>query len=99
MELSGINDAKACAGGAASGCVWTAIGLIPQSRALKIKATGKVGKAVLKYSDEIADLPASQIVNCHLKSFSGDTKVLMADGSAKPIADVKVGDLGEFSQS
>ncbi|MFI7026035.1 polymorphic toxin-type HINT domain-containing protein [Micromonospora sp. NPDC049900] len=90
LELSGYNDARACLGGEVSGCAWTAVGLIP---------VGK-GKGALKLGDELVDLaqashhnPLNQLIACGLKSFSGDTEVLMADGSTKPIRNIKVGDM------
>ncbi|MEN3611523.1 polymorphic toxin-type HINT domain-containing protein [Plantactinospora sp. ZYX-F-223] len=79
LELSGINDAKDCVAGSASGCIWTAIGLIPWG---KWKA--------LKGLDDVADAADLAKKAC---SFSGDTKILLADGSTKAIKDIKVGDL------
>ena len=54
------------------------------------------GRHALSWADEAAvggsryidDIPSSCLVN----SFDGDTPVLMADGSTKPISEVKVGD-------
>jgi len=40
-----------------------------------------------------ADEPNAEEAPCPEHSFSGGTRVLMADGAAEPIADVKVGDL------
>jgi hypothetical protein len=60
-----------------------------------------IGKAkALKLTDDLIELGeygskgalAERITSCMAKSFSGDTRVLMADGSAKPIKDIKVGD-------
>jgi RHS repeat-associated protein len=89
LSASGYTDAEQCLGGSASGCVWTVIGVMP------------LGKAkALKLTDEFIDLAEAgsksalgeRIASCAFKSFSGDTKVLMGDGSAKPIKDIKVGD-------
>ncbi|MEV0006125.1 RHS repeat-associated core domain-containing protein [Micromonospora sp. NPDC050980] len=75
-ELTGVNDAVDCAHGSASGCAWTVIGLIPIG---KLKGAGKVGEALLDGGKVLC-------------SFTPDTKVLMADGTAKPLSDIRVGD-------
>ena len=46
---------------------------------------GNRGKNAAKASDNVADV-------CRPNSFSGDTAVLMADGTHKPIKDVRLGD-------
>jgi hypothetical protein len=78
-ELSGYTDAKECLQGSAAGCAWTAVGLIPYG---KLKIAGKLGKL----GEVLVDTARAAC------SFSGDTRVLMANGSTKPIKDVKVGD-------
>jgi hypothetical protein len=56
--------------------VWTVLGLFPIS---KLRAAGRLGDLLLDGAR----------VAC---SFSGDTHVLLADGTTKPIQDVKPGD-------
>jgi hypothetical protein len=75
-DLVGITDAKECVGGSVSGCVWTALGIIPLG---KLKAAGRLGELLLD----------SARAAC---SFSGETHVLMADGTTKPISELKPGD-------
>ena len=75
-ELFGITDVEDCIGGSASSCAWAAANFAPAG-------LGKLAK--LKYADEAADAARA----C---SFTGDTLVLMADGSTKPIAEMEVGD-------
>lgn len=43
-------------------------------------------------ADRIGDAGESAAQTCEFKTFSGDTEVLMADGSTNAIAKVKVGD-------
>jgi RHS repeat-associated protein len=77
-ELLGTADAHRCfAKGNASGCVWLAIGLTP-AKVLKL------GRLFSK----LRWLPwASKAC-----SFSGDTLILMADGTTKPISQVRPGE-------
>ncbi|MBS2547276.1 hypothetical protein KGQ19_10360 [Catenulispora sp. NL8] len=72
-------------------------------------ALGQTGKPILRFSSlglqnpgqamnaffqaAVANASARAEPPCPEHSFSGSTKVLMADGSVKPIADVRVGDL------
>lgn len=76
-EMTGIPDAKRCFEGTVSGCAWTVVGFTPV-RVLKL---GKLAK----HADE-ADVAAKAC------SFTGETGVLMADGTRKPISKIKVGD-------
>lgn len=76
LDVSGITDAKECAGGKVGGCIWTAVGLIPIGRLKVVKAFVGGAKGVKAFC-----------------SFGADTKVLMADGGAKPISEVQVGDV------
>ncbi|WP_285685725.1 polymorphic toxin-type HINT domain-containing protein [Actinoplanes sp. NBRC 103695] len=95
-ELSGIADVRDCANGSVAGCIWTAIGVIPVvgkaavavkggKTALTALRAGRAGRAG-SGADTLEDLGSC------LRSFSGDTKVVMADGSTKPIKDIKVSD-------
>ncbi|WP_204014834.1 polymorphic toxin-type HINT domain-containing protein [Virgisporangium aurantiacum] len=80
LDIIGYTDAKECAGGKASGCVWTAIGLVPIN---KLKAGGKFGIALLKTAGAA----------CRMSSFVPGTLVKLADGTTKSIEDVVVGDV------
>ncbi|MFG3419142.1 polymorphic toxin-type HINT domain-containing protein [Micromonospora sp. NPDC048063] len=75
-DLLGITDAQNCWKGQISGCAWTVVGFVPVG---KLKAAGPIGKALLKGADAAC-------------SFGGETAVLMADGSTKPISEIRVGD-------
>lgn len=78
LELTGIPDAIDCAGGSGSACAWTIGGLLSGRLVPAVKTAWA--------ADKLFDVAR---VAC---SFSGDTAVLMADGSVKPIEDIKVGD-------
>ncbi|MEV7087134.1 polymorphic toxin-type HINT domain-containing protein [Streptomyces sp. NPDC093085] len=80
LEVIGVRDAQRCANGSVSGCVWTVVGLVP---------IGKIGKAakLLKQGDHVA---AARLGTCN--SFLPETEVLLADGTRKKIADIKIGD-------
>ena len=83
LELTGIADAKRCLEREAMGCVWAAVGFVPY-----------VGWAKrLKVLDNIAELGAVGRLGKAACSFSGETRVLMADGTTKAIKDIRVGDL------
>ena len=80
-ELLGRADAHRCfATGDASGCAWLAIGITPLKPAKLIKLP-----KILK-----ASRAAEAARFC---SFSGDTLVLMADGTTTPISQIQPGDL------
>lgn len=82
LELIGVRDAIRCAQGSVSGCVWTAAGLLP---------VGKIAKAVKLIKK--GDKEAARALSClDPNSFLPGTDVLMADGTAKDIEDLKVGD-------
>ncbi|MFC4851874.1 polymorphic toxin-type HINT domain-containing protein [Actinophytocola glycyrrhizae] len=81
-QLTPIPDAIGCAGGDGEACAWLAVGAIPGGR-------------VLRAADNMAD--AANAAHkaqraCGPNSFIPGTKVLMADGTTKPIEDIKVGD-------
>jgi hypothetical protein len=83
LDVIGVTDATECAQGSFSGCVWTAVGLIPG---------GKIAKAakLLKYVDDVGD--GRRLLGACMHSFDPDTPVLMADGTHKRIKDIKTGD-------
>ncbi len=76
-EQLGIKDAVDCVNGSMTACGWTALNI----------GGGVLGRA-LKTVDNVADLARSLDNFC---SFAADTKVVMADGSTKPIDEIKVG--------
>lgn len=107
-DFVGWNDLMGCMDADIASCAMLAIGITPWGKGLKaIKALGKVvdaGVALFKRQKAarktIADAKAAEAAAATVcpigggrKSFSGDTPVLMADGTHKPIEDVRVGDL------
>jgi hypothetical protein len=80
-EITGWADAKRCTKGDWLSCGWTALSFVPGGRAKGALAFGKLGKL-----DNAADAAR------YACSFRGDTRVVMADGSTKPIAKVRPGD-------
>jgi RHS repeat-associated protein len=81
-QLTPIPDAIDCAKGSGSACAWLAVGLVPGGKALKL-------------ADDVVDATKAARTGeraAKACSFSGDTEVLMADGTTKPIKDVQVGD-------
>ncbi|WP_229785766.1 RHS repeat-associated core domain-containing protein, partial [Promicromonospora citrea] len=92
-----IEDAVKCLNGDGFGCLWFAVGFIPLG--------GKGAKLLKKPVSEVVDTivtatrkkdaqAAANAANAGrgLCSFAGATLVLMADGTHKPIKDVKVSD-------
>jgi len=83
-DLIGITDINKClTDGDKGSCGWGAINFIP---------FGKLGK-LFKWGDEAADAGrgGDELAGAAC-SFSGATLVLMADGTTKPIEEIKVGD-------
>nr|WP_268987914.1 polymorphic toxin-type HINT domain-containing protein [Salinispora arenicola] len=78
FEFTSIPDAIDCAGGSGSACAWAIGGVLG----------GRLGPVVKSIRAADKAFGAARAA-C---SFSGDTAVLMADGSTKPIEDIKVGD-------
>jgi RHS repeat-associated protein len=80
-QLTPIPDAIGCAGGDGEACAWLAAGAIPGGR-------------VLRAADNMADAAkaAHKAQRTCPSSFVPGTQVLMADGTGKPIEDIKVGD-------
>ncbi|MGW9131972.1 polymorphic toxin-type HINT domain-containing protein [Streptomyces sp. NPDC055681] len=83
LELIGVRDAIACANGSVSGCLWTAVGLIPIGKVAKAAKLLKAGK----HADAV-----KLATTCARHSFVAGTEVTMADGAHKPIEKVEVGD-------
>jgi RHS repeat-associated protein len=84
-------DAEECLSsrGVGAACKWFLAGFIPgagvASRGIRLGL-----KLFGRHADDAADLARR---GCGTNSFTPDTPVLMADGTTKPIAAVKVGDL------
>ncbi|HET9141279.1 MAG TPA: RHS repeat-associated core domain-containing protein, partial [Actinophytocola sp.] len=89
-EMTAVADVVNCFTGKDS-CLWILANLVPPIKGVK----------ALKYADELAD-GAKVADNADSAksldeafgfcSFTGNTEVLMADGTHKPIAEVKIGD-------
>lgn len=82
-QMTPIPDAVDCLGNRDGGaCVGVAIGFIPGAR-------------VVRAVDNMADAAKASRAGagtCEVNSFVPGTKVLMADGTSKPIEDIQVGD-------
>ncbi len=83
-ELTGIPDAIDCVHGSVSGCVWTIVGFVPFGKLKGVAEGAGAGADLLEIATK------TERAFC---SFSGDTRVLMADGTTKPIAEVEPGDI------
>ncbi|AJE82750.1 RHS repeat-associated core domain protein [Streptomyces albus] len=82
LELIGYRDAVRCKNGSVSGCVWTALGVVPIG---KLSTVARAGKATERTAE------ASRLTSC-LHSFVEGTEVRLADGTSKAIEKVKKGD-------
>ncbi|MEU7804519.1 LamG-like jellyroll fold domain-containing protein [Micromonospora arborensis] len=92
------NDAIDCfTEGDPAACGWTALNVLPVGRA--VGAVGKGIKYGAKYAPKLlrggreAGGAACAAVAASGNSFTADTRVRMADGSTKPISEVRIGDL------
>jgi RHS repeat-associated protein len=83
--LIGYTDAVNCFGhGSISGCFFTALNIVGVAKGFK---AFEAARGV----DESAAITEATALACG-QSFTPETKVVMADGSTKPLDDVKVGD-------
>ncbi|WP_018800572.1 polymorphic toxin-type HINT domain-containing protein [Salinispora arenicola] len=82
--ITGIDDVRQCYRLEWGGCAWLAAGFIPYGLGRLAKGVYVTGKA--------AKAAKAGTACVKMKSFTGDTEVLMGDGATKPIEDVKVGD-------
>ncbi|WP_242540887.1 polymorphic toxin-type HINT domain-containing protein [Streptomyces albidoflavus] len=82
-DVLGITDAKECVKGSVGGCLWTIANFVPVG---KLKALKGGLRAGIKGGDDLAAI----VKGC--KCFLAGTLVQMADGSAQPIEDLKLGD-------
>ncbi|MET8042518.1 polymorphic toxin-type HINT domain-containing protein [Micromonospora sp. NPDC005215] len=86
LELSGVADAKRCLDGSAMGCFWASVSFAGYAKtAAELRLAAKAGRT----ADEAR---VAGEIGSSCKSFGGETRVLMADGTAIPIKDVKAGD-------
>jgi hypothetical protein len=97
VEFLGINDIKNCFGeGDVGACISMVVNVIPWSKLFRLGellgAVKKAWNAVTSFRGQ--QKRANKIIDAveNACSFSGDTEVLMADGTRKPISDVEPGD-------
>ncbi|MFG2944881.1 RICIN domain-containing protein [Streptomyces adustus] len=69
----------------------TGVGIRDAFRALK--AIEGVDAAAVAEIEKVVDTYEEAMASCEVNSFPGGTQVLMADGTLRPILDVRVGDL------
>jgi RHS repeat-associated protein len=87
-EVSGYNDARDCImHGDVGACVNTALNVMPMGRGLSMAGkAARLGGHLAEDAHDVAKV-------CRLHSFDPATRVLMANGRTKAIADVRIGDL------
>lgn len=89
-----VFDPSSCNGESAAACTFEVVTLIPLVKPLKYADEGyAVAKSIKKGRTKTKDAAKTAGKTCKFNSFTADTPVLMADGSKKPIKDVKLGDL------
>ncbi|HCU51627.1 MAG TPA: hypothetical protein DGG94_17805, partial [Micromonosporaceae bacterium] len=100
-EFLGIDDIKGCFGdGDLGACIAMVINVIPWTKLFRVgklvSAVKKAWNAVTsfrdkqKWADDVVNAVDTAVKRCH--SFRPDTTVRMADGTARPIGDIKLGD-------
>ncbi len=88
VTLIGYHDFVRCRHGDAQSCAWAAVGVLPVGRAARVIKGGR-DLAVVGRAEHDIDR-AEEL--CRANSFTGETKVLLANGKQKPISKVRVGD-------
>ncbi|MFF3982282.1 DddA-like double-stranded DNA deaminase toxin [Streptomyces sp. NPDC001828] len=90
-ELTGLNDIKECIQNpTAFGCTMAAAGVLPLG---KLRLLGKIDKGVEALKDyRKTRRSVGCLVGAATHSFPAGTKVLMADGTGRPIEQVQPGD-------
>ncbi|MFI2612514.1 polymorphic toxin-type HINT domain-containing protein [Kitasatospora sp. NPDC018619] len=102
-EVSGLNDIRGCIGGNMTSCAWAAAGVLPVGKAGKAfklmgegtelaKGTARVGDNTTRFAQKEADNALADVAPSCTNSFTPDTPVLLADGTAKPISEIQPGD-------
>ncbi|MFF8575477.1 DddA-like double-stranded DNA deaminase toxin [Streptomyces sp. NPDC015408] len=90
-ELVGLNDIKACIDDPlSSDCVMAVVGVTPWG---KFKLVTKLGKGVDALEDSRKVRRTVDCLTGTAHSFLAGTRVLMADGTSRPIEQIKIGDL------
>uniref|UniRef100_UPI003C7BCF6C polymorphic toxin-type HINT domain-containing protein n=1 Tax=unclassified Streptomyces TaxID=2593676 RepID=UPI003C7BCF6C len=90
-ELSGLADIKACIENpAALDCTMAVVGITPLG---KLKLISKIGKGVEALQDARAVRRTVGCLTGTAHSFLAGTKVLMANGTSRPIDQIRIGDL------
>lgn len=102
-EATGVNDVRRCADGDKASCVWAAAGVLPIGKLAKGFKLAKEGTEFAAGAARTGDDArhfvgkdsglAKAAEKCD--SFPPDTLVLMADGSTKPIDEIRPGDIVE----
>ncbi|MFB9932205.1 RHS repeat-associated core domain-containing protein [Amycolatopsis halotolerans] len=107
-QATGIPDFLDCINdGSPGSCASTVLGLIPMAKGGKfIKDLALINRLreginslpfvgdLIRGGDDVIDVAITECpVRAPAHSFTGDTTVLMSDGTAKPISEVKVGDI------
>ncbi|MBM6402797.1 hypothetical protein JQN72_00870 [Phycicoccus sp. CSK15P-2] len=95
LEVLGVNDMLNCfTKGDLGACAMMVVGALPWGKILKAKKIGeavwRAGKAFLRHLDDVKW--ADEVLACSINSFTPETGVLMADGSSRPIGDLRPGD-------
>ncbi|MFI5868095.1 polymorphic toxin-type HINT domain-containing protein [Streptomyces sp. NPDC051546] len=90
-ELTGANDVKECIEKpTALGCAVAAVGVLPIGR---LKLLSKIGDAIGAVKDYRKTGGAIGCLVRAAHSFPAGTLVLMADGSARPIEEIRIGEV------
>ncbi|MFI5868388.1 polymorphic toxin-type HINT domain-containing protein [Streptomyces sp. NPDC051546] len=90
-ELTGLNDIKKCIQDPSLvGCTIAVISVIPVGKSLKVLKWGYRGIEGVIDSNKFAKLMPCSLVG---DSFPAGTPVVMADGSSRPIEDVRISDM------
>ncbi|MFE9614206.1 DddA-like double-stranded DNA deaminase toxin [Streptomyces sp. NPDC006012] len=90
-EMSGLADIEACIDNpTAAGCVMAAVGVTPFG---KLKIVAKADKVLDAIKGGRATRRTVACLTGAAHSFPAGTKVLMADGTGRPIEQIKTGDL------
>ncbi|MEU2502995.1 DddA-like double-stranded DNA deaminase toxin [Streptomyces pseudogriseolus] len=92
-EMSGLADIDACIDDPTAGkCAMAVVGVTPWG---KLKLVAKIDKGIdaIKGGRVVRQTVACLVGGAQSHSFPAGTKVLMADGSGRPIEQIRIGDL------
>ncbi|WP_344126473.1 RHS repeat-associated core domain-containing protein [Luedemannella flava] len=90
--LLGVDDYIDCFKGKWSGCAWVAVGFVGYGLGKAVTALKNI-KRLRGLATKLDDIPKFCPVSFGSNSFSADTPVLLADGTTKPIDEIRVGDI------